>query len=309
MNAPMVIEQGLPAVVSRNLPMTAEDVRDHVNLVQQVMRGVMKQDVHYGVIPGTDKPTLYKAGAEMLCLAFHIAQSYEVENLSTSDCYRYRVRCIGTHQGTGTKLAEGMGSCSSNEEKYKWRRTNDKAEYEAAPEGRRRMKVYKKKDGNGYSVMQVRAEIDDIDNTVLKMACKRALTAMTLNAVAASDIFAQDIEDLPEHLRTPDEDEIPVRQEVQQPRSTKAPSARPPTDSSPAAAPSGQPQQSAGAAPIPPENDKPLSDGAKAALQRALKAASRTEADVQAQFGVAVETMKFSRFNEVMAWIKQHPAA
>jgi hypothetical protein len=33
------------------------------------------------------------------------------------------------------------------------------------------------------------------------MACKRAMIAMTLNVTAASDIFTQDIEDLPEELR------------------------------------------------------------------------------------------------------------
>jgi hypothetical protein len=37
-----------------------------------------------------------------------------------------------------------------------------------------------------------------MDNTIMKMACKRALVAATLNATAASDIFTQDVEDMPQ---------------------------------------------------------------------------------------------------------------
>jgi len=286
--------------------MTAEAVRDHVNLVQQVMRGVMKEEVHYGKIPGTSKNTLYKPGAEMLCMAFHIEPSYDITDLSGPGFYRYRVRCIGTHQGSGTKLGEGLGSCSSNEEKYKWRRTYDRSEYEAAPDGRRRLVVKRNKDEGGtYNVMQVRAEHDDIDNTILKMACKRAMIAMTLNVTAASDIFAQDIEDLPEHLRTPEDDEAPPV--VEQPRSKPSPSQ--PQPASAVAAPSGQPQPLAGEAPANPIDDKPLTEGAKKTLRAALARAKRTDADVLSKFGVEVDDMKFSKFNEVMKFVKEHPAA
>lgn len=193
MNAPMVIPQG-GALVS------AEEIRDHVNVIQKVMQAVMKKDTHYGVVPGSKKPSLYKPGAETLCKTFHIAPAFQVEDISTADYYRYRVRCVGTHQGTGVVLGEGVGACSSNEEKYKWRRAICPEEFELAPEGRKRIK-FGKYQGNVEKTQQIRAEADDIDNTVLKMACKRALVAMTLNVLAASDIFAQDIEDLPDHLR------------------------------------------------------------------------------------------------------------
>lgn len=191
----------LPAVINAALPMSAEQVRDHVNAIQTVMQAVMKKDVHFGTIPGTPTPTLYKPGAEVLCMAFHIDPTYEVEDLSTGDYYRYRVRCIGRHQQTEIKLGEGMGSASSSEEKYKWRKAICDEEFEIASESRKRIKFGKSKDGGFYKAKQLRAEPDDIDNTVLKMACKRAHIAMALNVLAASDIFTQDIEDLPEHLR------------------------------------------------------------------------------------------------------------
>jgi len=73
-------------------------------------------------------------------------------------------------------------------------------EFELTPENARRLKFAKWK-GQIEKKIQIRTEAADMANTVLKMACKRAMIAMTLNVTAASDIFTQDIEDLPEELR------------------------------------------------------------------------------------------------------------
>lgn len=176
---------------------SAVEIRQRVNLVQEVMHGIMKRETHYGTIPGTQKPTLYKPGAEVLCVTFRVAQEYRIEDLSGPGVARYRVTCVGRHQMTGVALGEGVGECSSSEEKYKWRGVICKAELDATPENLRRKKYYK----NGNTADQIRTEPADLANTILKMACKRAMIAMTLNVTAASDIFTQDIEDLPEELR------------------------------------------------------------------------------------------------------------
>lgn len=174
--------------------LTAVDIRAQVNLVQEVMQAVMKKDTHYGTIPGTPKPTLYKPGAEVLAATFRIAVSYKIEDLSTPDVARYRITSIGTHQTSGIVMGEGMGECSSGEEKYKWRKAYDE-EFNATAEDKKRIKYGK------YTAKQVRTEPADLANTILKMACKRAQVAMILNVTAASDCFTQDIEDLPEELR------------------------------------------------------------------------------------------------------------
>lgn len=181
--------------------MAVADIISHVATVQEVMRAVMKKDVHFGIIPGTDKPTLLKPGAEVLCMAFRIADSYTVEDLSADGMVRYRVTCTGTHQTTGVILGTGMGEASSGEEKYKWRKATSPQEFEETPANLRRTKHVKKRDGGGYSIQQVRTEPADLANTVLKMANKRAKMAMVLNVTAASDCFAQDLEDMDEALR------------------------------------------------------------------------------------------------------------
>lgn len=190
-----------PSSVAVSQPMTAGDVLAHAKVMQEVMQAVMKSNVHYGVIPGTQKPTLYKPGAEILCRVFHIADSYRIEDLSTPAAVRYRVVCVGTHQATGTVMGEGVGECSSGEEKYKWVKAYDR-EYAATPENRRRIRYgWNKMKREEYEIHQVMTEPADLANTVLKMAAKRAKIAMTLNVTAASDLFSQDLEDLDERLR------------------------------------------------------------------------------------------------------------
>ena len=203
-----------PAIISQReaRAMTAADMREQVNLVQQVMQAVMKKDTHYGVIPGTKKPSLYKPGAEVLAATFRIAVSYRVEDLSSEGEIRYRVTAVGTHQTSGFVLGEGVGECSSGEEKYKWRASICDEEFDETPENRKRVK-FSKYNGRVEKKKQVRTEPADQANTILKMAAKRAQVAMTLNVTAASDIFTQDIEDLPEELRAVDEQQ-PTRQDL-----------------------------------------------------------------------------------------------
>lgn len=194
MNAVTKTETGALSATASSGRMAVADIISHVAMVQEVMKAVMKPDIHYGVIPGTDKPTLYKQGAEVLCMAFRVSDTYSVEDLSTADMVRYRVTCTGSHQMTGTVLGTGMGEASSGEEKYKWRKAWDD-EFEATPENLRRVKMGK------YKTKQVRTEPADLANTILKMANKRAKIAMTINVTACGDMFGQDLEDMDAALR------------------------------------------------------------------------------------------------------------
>lgn len=208
---------------------TANEIRAQVNLVQDVMKSVMKESTHFGTIPGCDKPTLYKAGSEVLLTTFQISVRPTVEDLSTEDEARFRVYTEGTYRGDGTHVGTGIGECSSSEEKYKWRKTVCDEEWNETPDNRRREKWCKgkwnkaaKKYDPSYKVKQVRTEVADVSNTVLKMAKKRSQIDLTLTSTAASDIFTQDIEDLPEEYQEFGE-ETPHKDPVQPPKPKQAP--------------------------------------------------------------------------------------
>jgi hypothetical protein len=178
-----------------------QDVKQRVDAIHRVMAKQMKKDVHYGVIPGTKKPTLYKPGSEILLLTFRVAIDPEITDLSTPDEIRYRIRAIGRHVPTDSFMGAGVGECSSNEEKFLWRAALSKEEYNDTPEDQRRLK-YKKEWDRGrptiVKVEQIKVPPADAANAVLKRAKKRAQVDFCLTVMAASEIFTQDVEDLPD---------------------------------------------------------------------------------------------------------------
>lgn len=193
---------------------TPDEVVEHHTVVSQLIVRALKEGEDYGTIPGAgDRKVLMKPGAERLCIAFGCRPDYDVvekeidhdreisyaltkwntanskpaeqvieqmkaegsgrfkkdknnrwlwqerveEKGSAFGLYRYVIRCSLIRQD-GLVLGTGIGSCSSLESKY------------------------------------IRSP-RDTENTILKMAQKRALVAATLHAFGLSDRFTQDIED------------------------------------------------------------------------------------------------------------------
>jgi hypothetical protein len=181
---------------------STEALRARINQIQRLMNDVLQKGVDYGVIPGLPKdtkPSLLKAGSEQILAMFRIAVEPLVEDLSTEDCFRYRVTCRLTDTRTEAFLGAGVGECSTNETKYKWKRTYSQKEYEATPPDRRRSKWVSYRDDHGQpqevEQWMIRQEPADVANTVLKMAKKRAQIDGTLTVTGASSMFSQDLEE------------------------------------------------------------------------------------------------------------------
>ncbi|MGE7139746.1 hypothetical protein ACQKIE_19155 [Luteibacter sp. NPDC031894] len=196
MNQIVQFQPAVEAYGARSL--TAADVRAHVNLMQDVMLEVMKDGTHFGTIPGTKSKSLYKAGAEKLMATFRLAAKPEVEDLSQNGEVAYRVT-VNLLSPNGSFVGAGIGECSSHEDKYAWRAAICDEEFDLTPENRRRVK-FSKYQGKVEKKKQVRTNPADVANTILKMAKKRAQVDAVITATAASDIFTQDIEDLPEEV-------------------------------------------------------------------------------------------------------------
>lgn len=200
-------------------PMTPRELRIRINMIQEAMREVMIEGTHYGKVPGCgDKDTLLKPGAEILCSMFRFAPALSVQREDLQNGHReYTITCT-IKDPYGHVLGQGIGSCSTLESKYRWRKGERKCPHcgkESIIKGQAQYGggwlCYGKKGGCGAKFPEGdssiegqhtgRAENPDIAdqyNTVLKMAKKRALVDATLTATAASDIFTQDVEDLPE---------------------------------------------------------------------------------------------------------------
>jgi hypothetical protein len=189
----------VPARVTKLLRPIAQPVE--VIAAQNETRALIAQalvkDRDYGVIQGTKTPTLLKPGAEKVVLAFgcyarfrivesevdhHVAVKWTktkrvYNNAHKGDrsfnevqvdgesigIYRYTVECEIVNRATDEVVGQFYGSCSSLESKY----------------------------------------IDrprDVENTVLKIAEKRALVGAALTTFGLSDQFTQDVEDLPREI-------------------------------------------------------------------------------------------------------------
>jgi hypothetical protein len=193
------------------------EVLRHVELVEEVLHKVMKENTHYGQsFPGDTKKNLLKPGADKLCLAFGLSPSFVVMERELEHGHReYRFTCLLT-TATGRIMGEGVGLCSTMEPKYRYRNAARKCPEcgkEAIIKGKEEYGggwvCFKKKDGCGFkwpdgaAVIEKQeggkvenADIAEVYNTCLKIAKKRAYVDATITATAASDLFTQDIEDL-----------------------------------------------------------------------------------------------------------------
>src|SRR5262245_6942491 len=119
----MSASQDVAVIESKDVaPLTALEIKAQVQLIQEVMQAAMQAGYHYGVIPGTEKPTLLKPGAEKLTTTFRLAPMLQVEVRDLGDNHReYQVRCTLVHIPTGRVYGEGVGLCSTLESRYRYR--------------------------------------------------------------------------------------------------------------------------------------------------------------------------------------------
>jgi hypothetical protein len=201
---------------------TAKDALIAYQAKKDLIDGIMHKDVDFGVIPGSSKPTLLKAGAEKATSFFGLSPRFvdagSVEDWTGAEhggepFFYYRRTC-NLYRGDYL-VASVDGSCNSWEKKYRYRSSErvcpqcgkptiikGKAEYGGG------FLCFAKKGGCGakfpdnspeilnQEVGQIKnPDVADLVNTILKMADKRALVAATLIATGLSEYFTQDIED------------------------------------------------------------------------------------------------------------------
>ena len=154
---------------SNNQALSISQLGERVKLIHDVLIKAMKENTHYGKVPGCgNKCVLLKPGADMLAMMFKLVPQYKIERTDMDGGHReFDVTCT-MYSGTGEMLGQGVGSASTMEKKYRYR-----------------------KDEKGNKVEN--EDIADVYNTVLKMAKKRAHVDATLTVTGAADIFTQDL--------------------------------------------------------------------------------------------------------------------
>ncbi len=209
----------------QELALRLGDMKSKLELMQSFFREVMVRNQDYGVIQGTDKPTLLKAGAEKLCELYGYAITIkELKETADSETGYYRALItVGLiNKRTGALVAEGVGEANTSEGRYRWRWVPEwKLPKNVDTEG---LYVEERRDRNGKAYMMYKVPNEDpwaLWNTILKMAKKRALVDATLSATRASGIFTQDVEDLYEWIEAAPEPAKVSPANIESPRPPK----------------------------------------------------------------------------------------
>jgi len=148
----------------------------HQRSMAQIIKDAMVDGHDYGVVPGTRKPSLYQPGADKLVVGFrlHAVPKLMASTMTPEFASKtYTVTIYDT--ATGAALAACSGSCNSAEDRF-----------------------FRKSNGSRSPMYN---DARECENTMDKMAQKRAKVGAVIMALAIADIFTQDVEDMPrEHL-------------------------------------------------------------------------------------------------------------
>lgn len=149
---------------------TPQDLQSEAIAIREIQKSVLVVDVDYGVIPGTKKPSLYKAGAEVLLKWAGLGYRVSMVDIDRDEdgkkygvTYRASVYRLDNPE---VPLAEADGYC-------------------------------------GYDEAGRDAHVNDWGkaiprepwNTIVAMASKRAVVSATRAATGTSGLFTQDAED------------------------------------------------------------------------------------------------------------------
>ena len=166
---------------------------------QRLVRENLIEGKDYGTIPGTSKPTLYKAGAEKIVILGKLRSTFDVLN-ETKDYERefFDFEIRWNLWAGDNLLVQGVGLCNSKEDKYRYRWVTEKKMPSNIDKSKLVSRNKTGKYGDYREYRMVNEDVCTLANTILKMAKKRALVDAALLVGSLSDLFTQDIEDLPE---------------------------------------------------------------------------------------------------------------
>ena len=177
---------------------------EEIRAFQALVQSQLEKDKDYGVIPGTAKPTLLKPGAEKIIKLLLLDDEYEIlKEIEDFDkpLFHYMVKCKLISLETGQTISEGLGSCNSMEDKYRyrwlWENQLNATQKQQLKDGELTYKPIKSKKGQWYKkIRTLNEDIYTIANTILKMAEKRAMVDAALSVGRLSNLFTQDMEDI-----------------------------------------------------------------------------------------------------------------
>ena len=160
----VVDQQSALSIIEQMNVASVANTMNKIAQFQAVVQKTLKEGHDFGVIPGTQKPTLLKPGAEKILMLMGLTSEYEVtESVRDYEQGFFAFTLTCRLSKNGYPITEGVGHCNTRERRYQGEKQDP------------------------YTLA----------NTVLKMAKKRSLVDASLTVASLSDLFTQDLEDMP----------------------------------------------------------------------------------------------------------------
>lgn len=160
--------------------MSTEQMTRQVAELKDFCDAVMTENVDYGTIPGTQKPSLLKPGAEKMLRLFGLVVDIDYMPTSQIDLKGgiIDIDLVGTVRSAKSGLVLGNVHANINSEEFRyWSARNPVEAYGDRGKNKRPQRLADQK------------------NTLLKMGDKRIWVAAALFYTLASELFTQDVED------------------------------------------------------------------------------------------------------------------
>jgi hypothetical protein len=211
------LESRRPAAIATRTEMSPESLRSEIQR-QSEMRSIMTDYVKSQMVEGhhyysfnklgkkddgksnikADKPALTQDGAYLICGLFKVTPGVPRTDITRHEDGHFTVMAeVPFFNLEGSQIATGNGSCSTRESKYAYRWVYGKD----VPKDVDKSQLVTR---SGKDWMQYRlpnTDLADQENTVLKMAIKRASVAGVRKLPLVSELFATDPHD--DHDNTP----------------------------------------------------------------------------------------------------------
>ena len=161
--------------------------------LRQIVASRLKRDIHFMKLPSARGPrdVLLDPGAALIRNGFNLYSTHKLMERSEDDegHVRYVIQAILVHREFQVPVSGGVGSASSREVKYAYRWVRE----EDIPPELEHTTLKSRDTASGPLYRVSNPELGDLENTLLKMAAKRAEIDATLQLPGCGELFTQDI--------------------------------------------------------------------------------------------------------------------
>lgn len=167
-----VDQKNIPDIMKlypQSIAVTAENIA----VMEQLVTTVLEKEVDYGQHPGTSSMALRDPGASKINNAFNTFPEHTILHSIEDDeviSYLIQVRLIA--RKTGQVVATGVGACSTLETKYSFRWVYYPMQWGYTKDQLAGLKTRERDGRTQYRIDN--PDLQDLGNTILKMAAKRA---------------------------------------------------------------------------------------------------------------------------------------